>query len=415
MEAISKFNPSLYSFDELYRVLNDIRGTDPVFWSDRYNCWVVTTYDDVFAVANSECFSISGSLAGAQPNGICPAAREELKKGVDWLVTENIQSGEGAVHSRMRGAIVSVVTPARLREMRPIIEQIVTDLIDAMESRGECDFVADFAYPLAMLTTLKLIGFHEAEKDMDRIPMWVDETFKFFVKPMDDAEQVIAARNAVKFQKYVNDKIAERRANPVDDQLGLVLKTLTSEPWKLTDDELVIMFTQTFVGAGQETTKLGLSNMMLHLLVERSRWDSVVRNPDSISRNVNEALRVDAPLLGIFRTCIQDTQIGNQEVKEGQKVFVMLASANHDHSKFSDADSFCPFRDQTRPIMTFNSGNHFCAGANLARMEMKIALEQLSKRLPSLRLKQGQAICYKANDVNRFLSALHLEWDASRS
>lgn len=411
MDYSTEFNPSRYKFDELYKTLKEIRSNEPFFWSKRYNAWVAANYDAVLQVVRSDAFSISGSLEAAQPHGYCPAARKELANGVDWLVTENLLTGEGETHRRFRGAITSVVTPGQLRAIKPVIEDIVSTLIDKMEERGECDFVEDFAYPLAMLTTLRMIGFDDAEKDMDRIPHWVDETFKFFAKAMDDDEQVIAARNAVEFQHYIRKHIEARLESPKDDRLNAVIGTLSSEPWNLSVEEMIITFTHTFVGAGQETTKLALSNMMLHMLRDRAHWLAVIDDAGLIPGYVDEILRLDGPLLGIYRTCLQDTNVMGHQVRKDQKVFVLLGSANHDETRFPDAESLCPARHGNSPMMTFNTGKHFCVGAGLAKMEMAISLEQLTRRLPTIRLKDGGGVQYEANDVNRFISALKLKWD----
>jgi cytochrome P450 len=335
-----------------------------------------------------------------------------LSTGVNWLETDNLLTDEGPIHRRFRSAILSVVTPKRVREMEPAIRAIVTELIDRIEPRGECDFMADFAYPLAMLTTLRMIGFEDAEKELDRFPFWADETFKFFAKSMDDEEQVVAAANAVDFQNYVREKLEDRIKNPRDDLMTHIINQLSAEPAKLTIEEMIITFTHTFIGAGQETTKLGLCNMMIHLLSDPNQWQLVKNSPHDLAKFVEETLRIDGPLLGIFRTCIRDTVSGGQNIKVGEKVFLLLGSANHDPDKYEKPDEFCPFRSETTPILTFNSGNHFCVGAGLARLEMRIALELLSQRLPGLHLKDGQNITYLSNDVNRYLAALRVGWTA---
>lgn len=413
MAEAAQFNPSHHSFAELYRTLGEIRRDEPIFWSDRYQAWVVTRYDDVVKVVrNNDAFSVKGVLEAAQPGGgYCPAARAVLSRGVDWMVTGHLQSDEGPSHSRFRSAVLSVITPKRIRDMEPAVRDIINSLIDTLHPRGECDFAKEFAYPLAMLTTLRLIGFKEAEDDLDRFPLWADDTFKLILKSMTPEEQVVAATHAVEFQDYIRAKIEDRRANPRDDMMSEIVNHLATGKAQLTDDELIIMFTQTFVGAGQETTKLGLTNMMLHVLEDPAQWEAVKANPDKLDNFVEESLRYDPPLLGLFRVCVEDTVVGGVEIKEGQRVFFLLGSGNHDDEKYADADSFRPFRAETIPHLTFNTGQHFCVGAGLARLEMRTALEILSKRLPSLRLKAGVPISYESNDASRFLSGLQVEWD----
>ncbi|HLY56156.1 MAG TPA: cytochrome P450 [Stellaceae bacterium] len=413
MSMGTRFDPSRFAFEELYATLADARSDEPVFWSDRYHAWVVTRYDDVVSVVRSDAFSVKGVLEAPQLGGYCPEARKVLAEGVDWMVTGHVQMDEGPQHSRFRKALLSVVTPKRVQEMEPIVRRIIHDLIDKMAARGHCEFCADFAYPLAMLTTLRMIGFEEAEKDMDKFPLWADDTFKLILKSMTPEEQVAAARHAVEFQHYIRDKIAARRASPRDDMLSNIVDLLANGEARITDDEMIIMFTHSFVGAGQETTKLGLTNLMLHVLNEPGQWEAVKQNPEALENFVEEALRYDPPLLGLFRFCIRDTTVSGVEIKAGDKVFFLMGSANHDAEKYADSDRFCPFREKGASHLTFNTGKHFCVGAGLARLEMRLALEILSQRLPSLRLRPGQAITYNSTDASRFLSRLELEWDVA--
>jgi len=308
---------------------------------------------------------------------------------------------------------MSVVTPKRIREMEPVVEGLVNRLIDKFEARGKCEYVSEFAYPLAMLTVLNMIGFTDAEQDMAKFRTWIDDTFRLLLTTLTEEQQVSAAANAVAFQNYIRGMIADRRANPRGDLLSDILDQLSSGKAKLSDDELVVMFTHSFVGAGNETTKLGLTNSIYHLLSEPERWELLKQNPDRIPEIVEECLRYDAPLFAWFRYCAEDTEIGGQLIKKGDKVIILYGSANHDPEKFEDAEQFCPFRGKNIPHLTFNTGKHFCVGAPLARLEINMALRFLSQRLPSLRIKPGQTIKYAPTFAQRNIPELHLEWDVA--
>jgi cytochrome P450 len=112
-----------------------------------------------------------------------------------------------------------------------------------------------------------------------------------------------------------------------------------------------------------------------------------------------------------FRVAAGDTEIGGVKIRKGDRVAMVLGSANHDEAKFTDAESFCPFREDAPPFLTFSSGKHFCVGAPLARMELKVTLEEFTRRLPNLRLKPGQSFDYLPNLGHRALPSLELEWD----
>jgi cytochrome P450 len=406
------FEPEGDKFEQVYGFLAELRQRDPVFFSQKHGGWIVSRYDDIAAVVKSENFTVENVLQAAQNGSYCPEAAAILSSGVDWNMTRHVQSDDSPDHARFRRAIMGVINPKRLREMQPVVSRIVDRLIDRFIDRGACEYVSEFAYPLAMMTVLNLIGFHEGEDDMSRFPIWIDDTFRLILTAMPPAEQVTAATHAVEFQNYIRNKIRARRADCRDDLLTEILDQLSSGRANLTEDELVIMFTHSFVGAGHETTKLALTNSIFHLLEERSRWEQLLANPDKVSAFVEESLRFDPPLLAWFRYCTIDTEIGGQMIRKGDKVVLMLGSANHDERKYARSEEFCPFRREATPHMTFSSGRHFCIGAPLARIELNTALATLARRIPNLRLKEGQEIVYVPTFGNRVISALHLEWDA---
>lgn len=408
------FEPAGASFEALYEHLSDIRREQPIFFSQKHGGWIVTRYDDIVEVVrNSTAFTVENALQGAQNGQYCPEAVRILKTGVDWNTTRHVQTDDGPDHARFRRALMSVITPKRLREMTPVVRDLANGLIDRFIARGSCEYVREFAYPLAMLTTLNLIGFKEAEDDMSQFPVWIDDTFRMLLANLTEEEQVRAATHAVEFQHYIRRKIADRKANPQEDLLTEILTDLSSGRANLTEDELVIMFTHSFVGAGHETTKLALTNSIFHLLDKRERWEDLKAHPDQVSNFVEECLRYDAPLLAWYRYCAEDTEVNGHLIRKGDKVVIMFGSANHDEDKFGDAEAFCPFRTDKTPHLTFNTGKHFCVGAPLARLELNTALELLSTRIPSLRLKPGQQIAYAPNFGNRVIPQLYLEWDAA--
>lgn len=405
-----QFEPAGASHDDLYDRLATLREQHPIFFSQAHDGWVITRYDDLASVAKNPNFTVENALQGAQGGQYCDAVMDILATGVDWTRTRHVQTDDGPDHARFRRAMTSVITPRRIREMAPVVQKTVDDLIDRFIARGSCEYVSEFAYPLAMLTTLNLIGFTEAEQDMDRFARWVDDTFRLLLAQLTEEEQVAAAKNAVAFQHYIREKITARQAAPKDDLLSDVLAFLSGEA-ALSMDELVIMFTHSFVGAGNETTKLALTATMYHLLDDRSRWESLLANQDKVSAFVEEGLRYEAPLLAWYRYCAADTEVGGATIRKGDKVIMLFGSANHDPAKFDNPDAFCPFRGDAAPIMTFNTGKHFCIGAPLARLELNSALATLAKRIPSLRLKPAQDVRFAPNFANRAIPELHLEWD----
>lgn len=410
---VQDFNPAGMGFSPLYESLKELREQSPIYFSKQHNGWLITRYDDLKAAATHPHFTVENALQGAQDGGYCPAAKTILESGVDWTKTRHIQTDDGPDHARFRRAIMEVISPRRIAAMEPVVQGIVDKLIDAFVDNGQCEFVNDFAYPLAMLTTLNLIGFNEAEDDMEQFPVWIDDTFRLLLANQSDSEQVVAATHAVEFQNYIREKIRLRRANPKDDLLSDILQKLSSGKANLSEDELIIMFTHSFVGAGHETTKLSLTNAMFHLLSEPQRWTALKEQPEHTAAIVEECLRFDAPLLAWYRYCQQDTDIGGVTIRKGDKVILMFGSANHDDDVFEEAEAFCPMHKRDQRHMTFNTGKHVCPGAPLARLELNLGLKTLAERLPALRLEPGFSPVYAPNFANRFIQSLPLRWDVS--
>lgn len=411
MSIAAQFDPAGKPFDEVYASLRRAREEAPVFYSERYKVWVVTRYDDIIRVLRDENLTVKGALEAVQDGGYCPEARAVLARGVDWMTTKHVAADDGPDHARFRNALRSVLTARRFNSLEPAARETAIGLIEGFRARGRCEFVSEYAYPLAMLTTLNLVGFDEARQDMDKLRVWITDTFKMLLAAMTPGEQVAAATNAVAFQDYIRAHIARRRANPADDLMSEILENLATGKAQLSEDELVIMFTHSFVGAGQETTKLAMTNMMVQLLSHRERWEDAVAHPGKAEAYIDECLRLDPPLMVWFRVAAGDTEIGGVKIHKGDRVAMVLGSANHDEAKFADADSFCPFREGAPPMLTFSSGKHFCVGAPLARMELKVTLEEFTRRLPTLRLKPGQSFDYLPNLGHRALPSLELEWD----
>lgn len=413
MSAITDFEPTGASFEDVYGFLAAARKENPLFYSQNHKGWIVTRYEDVLAVVRNPAFTVENALQGAQNGQYCPEANKILSGGVDWNKTRHVQTDDSPEHPRFRRALMSVITPKRVREMEPVVRRLVNELIDSFIKKGECEYVSEFAYPLAMLTTLNLIGFHEAEDDLSKFPVWIDDTFRMLLTNLSVDQQVVAATHAVEFQNYIRQKIESRRANPQNDLLSEILTNLSTGAASLTDDELVIMLTHSLVGAGHETTKLALTNSVFHLLSHRERWEELIRDRSRVGEFAEECLRFDAPLLAWFRYCVQDCEIGGKLIRKGDKVVIMYGSANHDSERFSDGDSFCPVRTKKAPILTFNTGKHSCVGAPMARLELYTALEEISARIPGIRLRPNQKIEYAPSFGNRVISKLFLEWDTA--
>jgi cytochrome P450 len=230
---------------------------------------------------------------------------------------------------------------------------------------------------------------------------------------MQDADQVRCAEHAIQFQRYMREKIADRRRNPREDLLTEFVRKLDEGNSKITEDELVLIFPMNLIGAGHETTKAQLANTVYQLLVDPARWRDVVAGPGSIPNVVEEGLRMDGSVVAWYRTTVEPVELAGAKLPGNAKVIMLFGAANHDTAKFADPESFCPSRGVRSGHLTFSAERHFCLGAPLARLEMKVAIEELAKRLPTLRLAPGKTVEYVPAVATRAIQRLPVEWDVA--
>jgi cytochrome P450 len=195
------------------------------------------------------------------------------------------------------------------------------------------------------------------------------------------------------------------------NMISLLLQAVESGQAHLSQLEVANLMHILF-GAGFETTAKFLGNALLLLLSDRTYWQSIQEHPESIPSIVEELLRFASSSLTTFRQANEDVELGGQIIPKGAMIHVLLASADHDEALFPEAETFDPLRGKANRHIAFGYGTHFCLGAPLARLETRIALEQLSLRLPSLRLVPGQEISYMPSIVFHGFKQLLVEWDA---
>jgi cytochrome P450 len=413
MSAATQFDPIGLSYQDLYALLRRMRKDEPVYYWAEHNCWVFNRYDDIVAILKDRRFSNEGNLE-VMNSSYCPNAKQLLSQGINWNETLQVNGAEGETHTRLRGVMQSILTPQRFRRMEPSVQQMVRKRIDSFVAEGHCDFVAQFCYPLPIEVIFDVIGFKTEEENLEQLQVWSNDMFRLWLVPMPEGDQVRCAKHAVQFQQYMRAKIADRRRNPREDLLTEFVRRLDSGESKISEDELVLMFPMNLIGAGHETTKAQLSNVMYQLLVDPARWQAVVEHPGAIPEVIEECMRLDGSVVAWYRTTTEALEFSGKQLPKKANVIMMFGAGNHDESKFENSESFCPTRGVRNGHLTFSADRHFCLGAPLARMEMKIALEELARRLPNLRLAPNQAVEYDPSVAVRVIHALQLEWDAPK-
>ena len=302
-------------------------------------------------------------------------------------------------HSEFRKLFQKGFTPRMIGRLDDEITELATALVDemALVATRSGDLHDLLACPLPVIVIAKLLGIPPT--DVAQFKQWSDDLVACFNKPDPHAPDAIRAELNDYFQGFIEERRALLAAAGVSDadesHLGTVVPNdlisgfvvATYQGRRLTDPETHQVLIQLLAGGNETTTSL-ITNCVLRLLEDRTRWEALVANPLLVDVAIEESLRFDPPVLGLFRTSLQPTCIRGVELPEKTKLMVTYAAANRDPEVFSDPDSFRLDRDpdEVRRHLSFGLGHHFCPGASLSRLEARTALRLLVERFPTLRL-----------------------------
>jgi cytochrome P450 PksS len=363
----------------LYPLLERLRREEPVHWSDQLHAWVVTRYADVVTALRDPALSsqriqqfIRHQLRDSDPT---------LAKDYERITLDAMLFRDGAEHHRLRVLGNRGFTPSMLDRARPMVERVVNDLLDTVQSAGKMDAIADFAQPLPALTIAELFGIPGA--DRAAFQHWSDDAAKFIGGNLTDPPREARAANdgILALEDYFLKLIDRRRDQPGHDLLSLLLAGQAEG--KLSAKEVSAQCILILI-AGHVTTIDLTGNAINALLDHPDQWRALVADPARVRAAVEEALRYDTAVPFVHRLVRAETRIGEEVISPDQTVYLGLAAANRDPAVFADPDAF----DIARPNdnhLSFAAGPHVCLGAGLARRELEVGLAALVRRAPRLR------------------------------
>ncbi len=418
-----------------YPLFADLRDGSPVHWSEHLGAWVLTRYDDVLAVLHDTARFSSLMPTGPERRGrVMGRALAELAAEPAMAPYLAYAQGQGMAavllnadppdHVRQRKLVNAAFRPRRLAALEPFITDVARRLAAELASAlaaartagvdgddagggagGGVDVVSTFAVALPMTVIAAALGVPTSE--LATFKRWSDDLVMPVGNHAPSVDQVrgylVANRE---FGEYFAARIAERQAAPTDDILSDVANAeLDGE--HLTLAEQLSMLTQ-FLVAGNETTTKLLTNMINQLALDPALQARVRADRGRVEALVEESLRFEAPVGGLFRRALEDVEIGGQVIPAGQHVWVLYAAANRDGCRFADPDAFDPDRPNTRDHLAFGHGEHYCLGAGLARAEARIGIDAVLDAVDHLALVPGQPLQYEDTFVLRGLRHLRL-------
>ncbi|HET7487370.1 MAG TPA: cytochrome P450 [Acidimicrobiales bacterium] len=387
-----------------YPQLAEAREAAPAFYSPALDHWVVTRYDDIRNIFLAPAvFSAANALAPFTPP--CPAAARKL---ADVGLLPTLADADPPAHTRVRRMANSAFTPRRVATMEPVVRAVVARFCDERLRLGHADIIRDFAWDLPVIVLFSILG--APVEDVAQVKeATLSRVLITYGKPSAE-DQVRAADGLVAFWHYAQALVEDRIRDPRDDFTTDLVQARDADGDGLTAAEASTV-TLNLLVAGHETTTSLLGNAFRRLLEDGDAWDQLCADPTLIPGAVEEVLRLDAPIIAWRRRTTQPVDIGGVTVPQGANLLLMLGSANRDPAKFPQPDAFDVRRPNARQHLSFGFGAHVCLGAPLARLEARIVLEEVSARLPSLRLAAGQPLEFLPNISFRGPLSLPVEWD----
>jgi cytochrome P450 len=390
---------------EPFAIWEQARQQCPVFYSEQLGAWVVTRYDDVIEVLGDfQTFSSVGASRGFSE--LTPEAQAVLATVPPPSQTDVVPT-DPPRHTKMRRFIQLSFLPKRIADLEPRIRTIANEFIDTIEPRGQCDFYCDFAYlyPLSVVTSL--VGI--PAEDLPRIKHWVECSLSLKWGRLDPAAQLAAAEGRKEYFEYLAEFVSARRDHDDDSFVAALVAHSEQSEDPLTATELVGQIS-TLMSAGHETTANFLTLSLDAFLTERAIWETIVADPSRIPAVIEESLRLNGPVQSLWRATTTESAVAGIEIPAGVRISALIASGNRDEAMFDHAAAFDLERTNTRKHIAFGRGIHSCAGSNLARMEVRIALEILTQRLPSLRRTQRGSLKFEPSALQRAPKELQLAW-----
>jgi cytochrome P450 len=378
-----------------YPYYKKLREREPVHWSERARAWYFTRYRDVFELQDRPDLSVDRieTLYSYLPR----ANPERFSDIVDhyhrWLLYR-----DDAYHDRLKGLFLKAMTPRAVERLRPMMQRRVDAILDALEGRDRFDAYLDFAARLPTQVMLDLLGLPDSDEPMMR--HWSDRCSNFLFQPVvpDKDAMALEQREILDAQQaYFLPLIQERRRNPGEDMISAMARADVGGE-RLTDLEILATCNMmATAGGGTSRSAIAMSLWWLHRFPDQLA--KLKANPALINLAAEEFLRYDAPTQRGIRTAREDFTIGGREIRKGQILHIMIGAANRDPDQFEDPDRIDIARDPNRHV-TLGHGVHYCLGAALARLELRIAVGSFLARFPGYRLA-GNKIVYMDRTASR--------------
>jgi cytochrome P450 len=379
---VVRFNPYSYEFHEdPFPVYRRLRDDSPCYHDDELGFWALSRYADVLSALHD-------------PDTYCSRFGITLEEGNPLPMMLTTDPPE---HTALRRLVSRAFTPRRIADLEPAIRALSTQALDQLPDQDSPDLIGDYAALLPMDVISRLLGVPDG--DREQLRGWSDALLHREEGDKDVTPAGVDA--AYQLYKYFSAFVADRRAAPGADDLAAALVTLVGADEQLTDDQ-VVGFLFLLIIAGNETTTKLLGNCLLALQRFPEERAKVLADPARIPDTIEEILRYEGSTQAMARTLTRDTEVHDCKMPEGDKVLLLLGSGNRDERVWDRPDVFDIDRSWPTHHLAFGHGIHVCLGAALARLEMRVSLEEFLGRHPGYEIDESALVRVHSGNVRGY-------------
>ena len=389
-----------------FHVYQQLQEEAPVWQMPGTNVFVVTRYDDIREIIRDPG-RFSSNFSALLNTG---SSNEEVNTiyGQGYEMVETLLTQDPPRHRVYRNLVNKVFSNKRIEGMRSEVEKMSNELIDQWIDEPEVDLLNRFCVPLPIYVISDQLGVPRSELSL--IKKWSDASASRLGRLADEEEQIQNAKDIVEFQHYFAALLDRMREAPEDNIISDLANNTIDEGRLLTKPEALGMIQQILV-AGNETSTSAIAGGVVLLIQNPDQQAMLRQHPDLIPAAVEEILRLETPTSGMWRRATADTEIGGVDIPEGAFLMVRFAAGNRDESIFTDGGAMSVARENADSHLAFGQGTHFCLGAQLARMEMQVALTGLLNRTTDWALVEGKnPLKHSPNVLLRGLTDLHISF-----
>ncbi len=369
---INLLDPKFY--EDPYEGYQWLRDNDPVYWDSIHKLWGISRYEDIVAIEKDS--ALYTSIHGSRP-------------ATDQTDDTSMINRDDPDHQQQRMLVARQFTPRAVKQIESRIRQVVTELIDNVIEQGECEAIESLASPLPAILIGEKLGF--PPELWPKLREWSEVTmFESGQNPPDGSPAPISEKSQtaiMEFSMTVLDLIAQRRAEPKDDLISTWCHT--EQGGRLWNEGEIISECLLLLDGGAETTRTVIGTIIRELALQPDQRQILIDRPEVLGETgVEEFIRWVTPILNMRRTVTKDHEFRGKEMKAGDQILLMYSSANRDPRVFDNPDTFDVTREHNHHV-SFGFGTHFCLGASLARIEIRVMFEELLKRMPDWQLAPG--------------------------